>query len=438
LTLYDDRYSRTPGIYGDVSGIPQQTQERKALAQRLLLDSQRNPLQGQMISGHYVAPSWTQQLARLVQGYGLNKEINDADKKLGDYNNKKRQDIAAILSGQSPQAVTTQKQEQYLPAYEPSQMDRFGSPTVPREMQTRTVESARTETPEEVQARLRPMIYAAASQYGNDPALQLMLGDLNYGRQRADAKADLQDTRQYSEGREAVKREQQLQDVANNQEFQRIMLKEQQGFQTTQQEKQFAQQYQMMKAQQGFQAQQQANSQNFQASNRAPVMVQGPDGKPVYVSAGDAVGQTPYVKQSEGKVNPAQQRVNDATDVLGILDRAEPLIDTATGSVLGNMVDAGQRLYGGSNQGAEASAQLKALEGLLVSKMPKMSGPQSDKDVLLYKQMAGQIGDPTIPAAQKRAAMKTIRELNQQYSGQQVDSPSSGVKKYNPKTGRIE
>jgi hypothetical protein len=49
--------------------------------------------------------------------------------------------------------------------------------------------------------------------------------------------------------------------------------------------------------------------------------------------------------------------------------------------------------------------------------MPKMSGPQSDKDVLLYKQMAGQIGDPTIPAARKQAAMNTINELNSRYAG---------------------
>jgi hypothetical protein len=46
-----------------------------------------------------------------------------------------------------------------------------------------------------------------------------------------------------------------------------------------------------------------------------------------------------------------------------------------------------------------------------------MSGPQSDKDVLLYKQMAGQIGDPTLPAAQKKAAMDTILKLNSQYAG---------------------
>lgn len=116
----------------------------------------------------------------------------------------------------------------------------------------------------------------------------------------------------------------------------------------------------------------------------------------------------------------AQQKIDDAKDVLGILDMAEPLIDKSTGSTVGSGIDWLAKGVGISTGGAEAAAQLKALQGILVSKMPKMSGPQSDKDVLLYREMAGQIGDPTIPAAQKKAAIKVIRQLNQRYAGQQA------------------
>lgn len=233
MSLYDTRYGTTGNIYGDVSGIPAQAQERKMMAQRLLSQYGEMP-QGQMISGHYVAPSWTQQLAAAIKGPLARSEINAANKQLDEYGAKKRQDIADILSGQTPQQVQTE-----------------GQP--------------RTETPEEVQARLRPLIYQAASQYGNDPALQLALGDLNYGRQRADTRADLQEGRTYQEGQQAIQRQQHLDDVANQQKFQQIMMKEQQGFQTTQQEKQFAQQYQMMKAQQGFQAKEAQLGRDFQA-----------------------------------------------------------------------------------------------------------------------------------------------------------------------------
>ena len=55
--------------------------------------------------------------------------------------------------------------------------------------------------------------------------------------------------------------------------------------------------------------------------------------------------------------------------------------------------------------------------------MPKMSGPQSDKDVAMYRQMAGAIGDPTIPADQKLAAMQTIREIQNRYAG--IESTSA-------------
>ncbi len=107
----------------------------------------------------------------------------------------------------------------------------------------------------------------------------------------------------------------------------------------------------------------------------------------------------------------------DAKDVLSLLDMAEPLVKKATGSYAGAGADMAANVFGFSTEGANAASQLQALEGMLVSKMPKMSGPQSDKDVLLYKQMAGQIGDPTVPATRKQAAIQTIRQINQMYAG---------------------
>lgn len=111
------------------------------------------------------------------------------------------------------------------------------------------------------------------------------------------------------------------------------------------------------------------------------------------------------------------KRTSEAGDVLKILDQAEPLIDKSTASYTGAAADQAARAFGFGTPGANAAAQLKALEGALISKMPKMSGPQSDKDVLLYKQMAGQIGDPTIPASTRKAAVSVIRSLNERYAG---------------------
>lgn len=127
------------------------------------------------------------------------------------------------------------------------------------------------------------------------------------------------------------------------------------------------------------------------------------------------------------KSTEQQKAASDANSVLGLLDMAEPLLKQATNSYAGTAVDKVAQAVGVSTEGAQASAQLKALEGSLVAKMPKMSGPQSDKDVLLYRQMAGQIGDSTLPAETRMAAVKVIRQLNQKYIADNGGTPQARV-----------
>lgn len=112
-----------------------------------------------------------------------------------------------------------------------------------------------------------------------------------------------------------------------------------------------------------------------------------------------------------------QKRTTDAKDVLGLLDEVDALLPQATGSYLGAGVDQAARFFGASTGGADATAQLKTLQGALIGKMPKMSGPQSDKDVQLYREMAGQVGDPTLPVGTRQKASETIRRLNEKYAG---------------------
>jgi uncharacterized protein (UPF0147 family) len=167
------------------------------------------------------------------------------------------------------------------------------------------------------------------------------------------------------------------------------------------------------------------------------------DNGPVLVNTRTGTGTQVTV---DGKAVPAKgsgQQAKDAQSVISLLDMAEPLLDTATHSLVGEGYDRAAAAFGKSTEGAQAAAQLRALEGALISKQPKMSGPQSDKDVLLYRQMAGQIGDPSVPIETRRAAMKTVRALNEKYAGQQNTavpgaSDAQPVRKYNPATGRIE
>lgn len=114
------------------------------------------------------------------------------------------------------------------------------------------------------------------------------------------------------------------------------------------------------------------------------------------------------------------KRESQAKNALGIIKEAKTLIDKGTSSYIGAGVDQVARAFGKSTEGADAAAQLKALEGALMMAQPRMEGPQSDKDVALYRQMAAQLGDPTIPASQKRLALEVVERLHKRYAPEEA------------------
>lgn len=135
---------------------------------------------------------------------------------------------------------------------------------------------------------------------------------------------------------------------------------------------------------------------------------------------------------------------SNAVSTQGTIDIAEPLIDVATGSATGATRDKVAAWFGKATTGAEAIAELKVLQSSLMMAMPRMEGPQSDRDVQLYREAAGQIGDPTVPAAVKKAAVRTIKQIQDRYISRAatVDgqpAPQAPVRRrYNPQTGKIE
>ena len=118
----------------------------------------------------------------------------------------------------------------------------------------------------------------------------------------------------------------------------------------------------------------------------------------------------------EAKRAEREKPVTEAKESLQLINQAEKLLDTATGSLTGTGIDILAGAVGKSTAGAQDAAKLKAIQGALVAKMPKMSGPQSDKDVLLYREMAAQVGDSTIPADTRKAALQTLREIQERYA----------------------
>lgn len=122
----------------------------------------------------------------------------------------------------------------------------------------------------------------------------------------------------------------------------------------------------------------------------------------------------------------ATKQAEQSKTALTIINEAEKLVEKSTGSYLGAAVDQGARVFGGSTEGADASAQLQALEGALMLNQPRMEGPQSDKDTALYKQMAAKIGDPTVPNGQKKAALAVVKRLHQKYAAGVSASGATG------------
>ncbi len=138
-----------------------------------------------------------------------------------------------------------------------------------------------------------------------------------------------------------------------------------------------------------------------------------PDGSAVPINS--PTGQ-PITKVANQKAineeNKRIQRVETLTPEIKSL-----LTGGATGSYFGAGLDLLGRTVGISTGGAEATAQLKTLSGQLVALMPRMEGPQSNIDVEMYKEMAGNVADPTIPIQTRLAALDTIEKLNQKYKG---------------------
>ncbi|AWL03412.1 hypothetical protein DIR46_02380 [Massilia oculi] len=132
----------------------------------------------------------------------------------------------------------------------------------------------------------------------------------------------------------------------------------------------------------------------------------------------------------------AVKREAAAKNLMPLIKQAGKLIDGATGSYLGAAIDQGARYYGSSTDGAKNIAQLRVLEGNIMMAQPRMEGPQSNLDVELYRQMAAQIGDPTVPNDTKKAALKTLESMYEKYGSKPpADIPRDAINhlKLNPK-----
>jgi hypothetical protein len=111
------------------------------------------------------------------------------------------------------------------------------------------------------------------------------------------------------------------------------------------------------------------------------------------------------------------------------VDRAIELLKKGpTASGFGSMLDRTANFVGASTPGADAASQLDTLSGWLMSNVPRMEGPQSDKDVANYRIMAAEVGDRTKPVSQRMKAAEELKSLQAKYAqANGVVAPTGGV-----------
>ena len=109
-------------------------------------------------------------------------------------------------------------------------------------------------------------------------------------------------------------------------------------------------------------------------------------------------------------------RTRDANDAMGLIAEARRLLPMATGGGLAAISDKAQGFFGRSTEGAQANAALKTIAGQLTAKQPRMEGPQSDRDVQMYKEMAGDVANENLPIENRIAALNQMERLQGKYA----------------------
>lgn len=96
----------------------------------------------------------------------------------------------------------------------------------------------------------------------------------------------------------------------------------------------------------------------------------------------------------------------DANDSLALLGRArDALQDGPTGSGLGAARDVALGLFGITTNASDVAARLDIIAPILIGKVPRFEGPQSNADRQLYEAAAGRLNDRTLPVGTRLAAL---------------------------------
>lgn len=130
---------------------------------------------------------------------------------------------------------------------------------------------------------------------------------------------------------------------------------------------------------------------------------------------GEQAGAQARAKAEVERGTEQTKQGDKAAGMLPMIDEAKSILESGkvTGSGVGAKVDIAKGLVGVSDETTQNNARLKALSGWLTGSVPRFEGPQSDADRQYYLDMAGRVGDSSIPVKDRIAALETVRYMQE-------------------------
>lgn len=146
------------------------------------------------------------------------------------------------------------------------------------------------------------------------------------------------------------------------------------------------------------------------ANQFAPAKIEQYQYNPALTPAQNREASAAFAKKLE-------TNIENAKDTFGLLKSASEILGTGAPSSgrLENIVTGTGEIFGISGPSSQADAQLKIIGAKATSKVPRFEGPQSDKDTALYMAAAGDLGNANVPIQTRLAAIQTMIDLNKKY-----------------------
>jgi hypothetical protein len=123
-------------------------------------------------------------------------------------------------------------------------------------------------------------------------------------------------------------------------------------------------------------------------------------------------------RAAAGKFSEEQRKnVKNAKNTFDLLKDASGILNTGTPSsgMLESMTTGTKRFFGQGGETSQADQKLNMIAGALTMTQPRFEGPQGVLDVKLYEKQAGDLGNPNLPIGDRLAAVQQMINLQKKY-----------------------